>query len=56
MQGIFGKEFIEKYIGTNEVSLALMTRLPRLTRMQTLEKFLTGKDEKDTVRKLVEYY
>ena len=25
MQGIFGKEFIEKYIGTNEVSLALMT-------------------------------
>ncbi|EIW55884.1 FLU1-II [Trametes versicolor FP-101664 SS1] len=40
IEGVLGANFVRTYIGVNE----------------TLEMFMQGKDEKETVKKLVEYY
>ncbi|KAI1798339.1 glutamine synthetase/guanido kinase [Ganoderma leucocontextum] len=40
MKSALGEEFVEKYLVVNEL----------------MEKFMTGTDEKDTVRKLIEYF
>lgn len=40
MKGLLGEEFVETYLSVNEL----------------MEKFMTGKDEKETVKKIVEYF
>ena len=63
MRRMLGEEFVEGYLGVNEVSGARAARgaregccADRRARPQTLERFMQGNDEKETVRKLIEYY